>query len=296
MIHLQTFITWVFAAIGFVTSVVQIWKWVRGRKADRGFEIFLESQVDRKDAEATRVKLSELEENLSDLKAVARSIARRIHLEQRKEDLEKTLGSSWIEYEGIINELGRPAPTPGLPPELLDALVSDIGPRHVAERKEIRRNNRLLLVLAAALLLPLPFTPQSVVYLAATLLAGAAIIPPGAGEVAYICGPILTVLFIFLGILAGVFIEKRRQIDISGRSSRVLALAAGALLVIGNGIAGWAVFNSLYWETGNFHLAIGFNIADCLIAAFVGIVIIVGRLVPTDLLREFSPRNSSPLN
>ena len=157
---------------------MQSWKWITGSRAERGSKVFFETQADRADSKKTQADLKRLQESLGDLKAIARSLARQMHLEQRKADLETALGRSWDEYRAVIFELGQPGRPLDLPPELVEVLEREIEPKYRTDQKERRRTYRLLLVLVAAFVLPLPFTPSSVIYLAAIVLSAAFVYTP----------------------------------------------------------------------------------------------------------------------
>lgn len=281
MSHLNNIILWIFSALGAVTAVVQILKWVRGRRADRGMEEFYESVADRKDTKAARAELQNLKQNLRDLRTIAPAMAKRLHLEQRKRDLENTLGSAWDEYLELCRELGDSAPSMRLPADLIDILQSDIEPRYRAEQRSRRRVTLLLVLMAAALLLPAPFTPRSLLYLIALLFFAVLTIPAGMGKLAYLCGPTMTFVGLALGLAAGFWALRLWQVSLPRRPVIIGIIATGAVVICGNGLSAWATLTALnYGEGGDFHPAIVLNSIDCLLAAAIGCCLVLGRLRP----------------
>jgi hypothetical protein len=288
MAHIGTVITWLFAVLGAVTAVVQIWKWTRGRRADRGLEIFLESQADREDAETAHEELKHLQEALDNLKVTARSLAHQMHLEQRKIDLERTLGRSWEEYKELLFELGQPESHSALPSELVDILVSDIAPRYRTEQRERRRTNRLLLILVAALLLPLPFTPSSMLYLVAAFFSYIIMLPAGIGELAYASGLTLTFAGVLCGIVMAMLTVRRWHISLPVRGARVAAIILSIAIILTNAWSIWAVYTTLYWGSwawGYWNGAIEINIAVCIISILVGSLVVLGKILPASIPR-----------
>lgn len=280
MNQFESVVTWIFAIIGFVTSVIQIWKWISGTKVDRGIKILAETLADEESADEASRKFTEIEVKLEDLKKSARQIARRMHIEQRKADLEKVLASSWVEYAEVVGELGQPPVSSDLPDELVDALVSDIEPRYVAERKEARLNRNILIALAVVLLLPLPFTPRSAITLAVEFFMALLVFPGEMGNFAYISGPALTLIGGLCGIAAGLYLVRRLNFRIPHHVAKVSVVCVAVVLVIGNFIAGWGVYNTLNWDTGNFTLASWVNGVNLISAIAAGALIAFSGMFP----------------
>ena len=244
-------------------------------------EEFYESVADRKDTKAARAELQNLKQNLRDLRTIAPAMAKRLHLEQRKRDLENTLGSAWDEYLELCRELGDSAPSMRLPADLIDILQSDIEPRYRAEQRSRRRVTLLLVLMAAALLLPAPFTPRSLLYLIALLFFAVLHNSSWYGQVGLslrthndICRSRSRTSRWILGASSMAGQSARRPVIIG-------IIATGAVVICGNGLSAWATLTALnYGEGGDFHPAIVLNSIDCLLAAAIGCCLVLGRLRP----------------
>src|SRR5207244_1587770 len=111
--------------LGGVTAVVQLWKWYKGRRSEKGLNILLESLADKADAETAKRELSKLTEELRELRLQAPVVARRMHLEQRQRDLAQEIGRAWSEYETVSAELSM-APSADFPAEVIEIIRLEI--------------------------------------------------------------------------------------------------------------------------------------------------------------------------
>jgi hypothetical protein len=241
-------VLWLFSAIGAVTAVVQIWKWVHGRRAERGLARLLESYVDQEEAEATRAELHRLEQTLRDLRVRAPEIARRMHLEQRRRDLADTIGRAWAEYVDLGVKLDEPDPAGGLPEDIVTKLRTEIEPLYELEQRERRRTRILLVLVVAALVLPAPFTPQSLLYLIVNGLSAVLLLPDGIGGwVAYISGVVVTALGLAGGLALGWWIALYRPSLQRRRPWLAVSVVTGLFVVLGDAGSFWITLSSLGW-------------------------------------------------
>jgi hypothetical protein len=226
-----------FAAL---VAIVQIWKWVSGRRGDRGLSRMGEEFASKKDLKAIRGDIRRLEKDKESLQVAVPALATKLHLEQRKSDLKDSLAKTWDEYNEVKRRLAENISVEGISPALLALLETEIEPRYRAQQRERRRTRFLLIIMAAALLLPAPLTPQSLLYLIGGAVAIVAAIPQTLGEFALAAGAILTAV----GFTAGFFLTTswlRRTMNLQVRQhlSRVSFIALALLLVVGNLWSGW---------------------------------------------------------
>jgi hypothetical protein len=133
--------------------------------------------------------------------------------------------------------------------------------------------------MAAALLLPAPFTPRSLLYLAVEALFVVAALPTGIGTFALFCGIIMTIIGLICGLAMGFWTVRVKRLAALRRPWVIGAITVGTIAIGGNV---WSVFETLnalnFGTGGDYRPAIVINAIDCVIAATAGYFLIVAGL------------------
>lgn len=287
-VGLGDLILWGFSALGAVTAAIQIWKWIAGRRAERGLQRFLERYADEAEADLARTDLTVLRTAVAELQEAAPRLARRLHLEQRRQELVSAVGRDVAEYARLSAELSAAGISAKLSPTAAAVLQAEIQPAFTRKQRERRRLLILLSVLVASALLPPPFTPRDMLSDLLGALEAVFWNPPRLGDKSMF----FPVLVGSLGCLFGYRLAPRLQGHISSLAAKGAMLRMVGAVAVTLGLAAAAVSASVAYAESGYDTRAG-SVSGAMNAACLGFFLVGGTLLRLSSADHLGHRPSS---